>query len=278
MRQQTFLSTVHNRWRKWGVQPASASKKSLSMIVVAGLAVWLMLTVTLWAGETIQHTVAPGESLTKIANRYNVTVSQILGENNIPNPDTIRVGTVLNITLPDPTNTPEPTATPVATSTPRATSEPNDSATDSGGQSSPATPTAERSAPSATSTPQPTPRATPQPTATPIPACDRTSRAGDIAHTVRSGDSLYSLASRYGVSMAGIKSRNCLNSNILVVGQRLFIPAATRQTESRPTATATPPQTATPTPTLRPTRTPTPTPTATPEKLSWFQWILRGGD
>ena len=43
------------------------------------------------------HTVQAGETLTAIAQRYNVTVQAIVAANNIPNPDRVAVGTVLII-------------------------------------------------------------------------------------------------------------------------------------------------------------------------------------
>lgn len=43
------------------------------------------------------HTVQAGETLTAIAQRYNVTVQAIVAANNIANPDRVAVGTVLII-------------------------------------------------------------------------------------------------------------------------------------------------------------------------------------
>jgi len=43
------------------------------------------------------HTVQAGETLTAIAQRYNVTVQAIVAANNITNPDRVAVGTVLII-------------------------------------------------------------------------------------------------------------------------------------------------------------------------------------
>lgn len=62
-----------------------------------------------------------------------------------------------------------------------------------------------------------------------------------IYHTVKSGENLYRIALRYGVSQAAIKSANGLGSNAIRVGQKLRIPggksssqdvAATRQVAS----------------------------------------------
>lgn len=47
--------------------------------------------------EATYHTVASGEYLGLIANKYGVTVSQICSLNNISNPDVIYVGQNLRI-------------------------------------------------------------------------------------------------------------------------------------------------------------------------------------
>ena len=44
------------------------------------------------------------------------------------------------------------------------------------------------------------------------------------SHKVKSGDTLGSIASRYGVSVSRLKSANGLNSNLIRVGQVLKIP------------------------------------------------------
>ena len=45
-----------------------------------------------------------------------------------------------------------------------------------------------------------------------------------ITYTVKSGDSLYSIAKKYGVSVDAIKNLNNLTSNLLSIGQNLLIP------------------------------------------------------
>ena len=233
----------------------------------------LVLGSTVFAGSVV-HTVQPGESLTSIARKYRVTTSQILRENSIANANVLRVGQVLTITLPD--ESPAPTSTPVPTSTPAPTSAPGDST------EPPATPTAEeQDAVQPTKTPTPPPTATPQPVSS---GCNRYTQAGDLRYTIRSGDSLYGLASRYGASVGAIKSRNCMTSDVVVVGQLLIIPMAVVPADATPAATATPrsastsPATFTPTP--WPTVTPRPAPTATPvpaptaDNRSWLDKLL----
>lgn len=44
-----------------------------------------------------QHTVQPGENLTTIAQKYGITIDAIIAINDIPNPNRITAGTVLQI-------------------------------------------------------------------------------------------------------------------------------------------------------------------------------------
>lgn len=48
-----------------------------------------------------------------------------------------------------------------------------------------------------------------------------------VEYIVKSGDSLYSIADRYGTSISAIRERNNLSSNLLQIGQVLVIPTAT---------------------------------------------------
>jgi len=62
--------------------------------------------------NAVQHTVAPGETITLIANQYNVTVDDLLAANNMYRDQTLFVGRVLMIPVPIPTMTPSPTIDP----------------------------------------------------------------------------------------------------------------------------------------------------------------------
>ena len=50
--------------------------------------------------STLTHTIQPGESLFVLAQRYNVTINQIVEANNITNPNRIAVGDELVIPQP----------------------------------------------------------------------------------------------------------------------------------------------------------------------------------
>lgn len=84
---------------------------------------------------------------------------------------------------------------------------------------------------------------------------------------VQPGDTLYSLARRYGTTVEDIRWANCLVGDKIVAGQRIFLPPTMvipPTSTYTPSPTFTPTGTATPTPTLTPTPTVTGTPTATP--------------
>ncbi|MDY4377522.1 N-acetylmuramoyl-L-alanine amidase AmiB [Pectobacterium brasiliense] len=66
--------------------------------------------------------------------------------------------------------------------------------------------------------------------------------AGSTRHTVARGETLSSIARRYGVSLAAMRDVNKLNKDIVWVGQRLNIPA----TGTRPTASTPAPKKAVP--------------------------------
>ena len=49
------------------------------------------------------------------------------------------------------------------------------------------------------------------------------SKGNDVVYTVQKGDSLYSIAKKYNTTVDNIKVKNKLNSNLLSVGQKLYI-------------------------------------------------------
>ena len=68
-------------------------------------------------------------------------------------------------------------------------------------------------------------RSSNSPSAAPTPASEAAAAVGTIQHRVRSGDSLWRLASRYGTTTEQIRADNGLSSNNLQIGQLLTIRA-----------------------------------------------------
>ncbi len=81
---------------------------------------------------------------------------------------------------------------------------------------------------------------------------------GWVQYTVRPGDNLYRISLLYRITVTQLKQANCLASDFIAAGQKLWVPN---------TVTSTPPVTPIniefDTPTTEPTDTPTPTATAT---------------
>lgn len=166
--------------------------------------------------NSITHVVKPGESLSSIATRYGTTVSAVARANGITNPNYVAIGQVLII--------------PVAPA-PRSTAEPQ------GTVDSPA-PAAPLPVITRTQTPRPEVTSI-RPDAsriTPAPAAPSVAPAtSEVVHTVRSGETLSNLAIRYGTTITAIRTRNGLRSTVLLVGQRLIIPAGRSGGSTAPT-------------------------------------------
>ena len=81
--------------------------------------------------------------------------------------------------------------------------------------------------------PSPTATATLEPTFTPTPV-----PAGEITHVVQPGDTLLSIAARYGSTLAAIMNRNGLRDpHLLRVGQVLIVPVGGALAETPPPGT-----------------------------------------
>jgi LysM repeat protein len=86
------------------------------------------------------------------------------------------------------------------------------------------------------------------------------------SYIVQPGDTLFSISRRAGVSVGEIKQANCLTSDSIRVGQKLFLPVPVQPPASPTRASTSPPPTDTPIPTDTPEVEPTiPPPTDTPE-------------
>lgn len=214
------------------------------------------------------HVVAPGENLSTIARRYNITVSALMAYNNISNANIIRPGQQIRIpmvsalpAIPQPT----PRIPAILQTSPTPTEniiyivKPNETFLDIANRYS-------TSVIELTRYNGLTIRATPEPgMSLRIPPLVRSGGASgytassEPVYTVRRGDTLSGIASQYGVTVASILRRNALGSSIVLVGQRLIIPIW----EAASTSVLTP------RPTPRPTRqlvSPLPTPRP-PEQL-----------
>jgi LysM repeat protein len=135
------------------------------------------------------HIVQPGETLGAIAAKYGITYQQLAHHNGISNPNLVRVGQRLRIPSSSSASPPVYVAPTPAPSSAQATTAPT------------------------------------WPTATPAPPPSTQICRGELSYSVRSGDSLYRIAASYGVTMKALVARNNLPSTLIVVGQRLIIPA-----------------------------------------------------
>ena len=57
----------------------------------------LLLTFSLAWAQPSTYTVGPGDTLTRIAARFGVSVSELVGLNNLANPNALEVGQVLTL-------------------------------------------------------------------------------------------------------------------------------------------------------------------------------------
>lgn len=165
-------------------------------------------------GEGVVHVVQAGETLLGIALFYQVSTASLMAANGLSDADKLAVGVELlvpGVSPPEPTSTPESTATPEPTAEETSADEDVPTESDSATVEDAATPMAE---------PTPTAEAAQegeqaQPVATPTL----------VTHTVQAGETLFSLALRYGTTIKAIQTANNLGSSVaLNIGQELVIP------------------------------------------------------
>ncbi|TNV68850.1 LysM peptidoglycan-binding domain-containing protein [Trichococcus shcherbakoviae subsp. psychrophilus] len=82
-------------------------------------------------------------------------------------------------------------------------------------------------------------------------------QAGDAVHVVQSGDTLYAVAKKYGISLVDLLTLNKLNSNMIYVGDRLVLPDSVVVEEETPAEEMEEETTAPSTPTEKPSDTTT---------------------
>lgn len=201
----------------------------------------------------ITYQIQPGDALVNIAQQYGTTVELLVEANDITNPDQISVGQILLIPTaipPTPDGNLRPTVTLFPTDgptpDPAATAAPawytiyvvqvgdtlDEIAREHGTTvqilvelndiSDPGRidPGQEIKIPSPYPTPTLTPTVTPQPTFTPLPT------NFPVTYTVQAGDTLYTIAALYGVSVVELAQVNGVaDYENLTVGQVLTIPS-----------------------------------------------------
>ena len=141
----------------------------------------------------------------KAQGTSNVTITDL----KLSNADGVEISTTLHGAQVSVGATTPPTATPTSTST--------------------ATPTPTSTVGGPTPTPTPTSTVggpTPTPTSTPTSSPTATTPPGQTGvYIVRTGDTLYSIARRFGVSVQALIHVNCIaNPSYIQAGQRLIIP------------------------------------------------------
>jgi LysM repeat protein len=177
------------------------------------------------------HKVAKGESLYAIAKKYHVTIAAIEKANNITGETKLKLGQNLNIpassaaadtksktatTAADKkTDKPKPAADKSTTAAPKAAVKTDKKSTtapkaDAKAEKKPATPAAK-------------------------PTQVRAANDNPSSHTVAKGESLYSLARLYGVSVRHLREANNMSDDAaLKVGQKLAIPAKNPEADYKP--------------------------------------------
>lgn len=138
--------------------------------------------------QTVTHKVQSGESLYSIARRYNVDVADLSRANNLRG-NNIRTGQVLHVS----TSSNQQAANRHADNKPNSRNERGNERNNHAGN-------------------------------------DRNGRNGrqqTVSHTVRSGDTLQSIARRYNTSVADIKRSNNLGNSVLHPGQKLRVSSGT---------------------------------------------------
>ena len=91
-------------------------------------------------------------------------------------------------------------------------------------------------------------------------------QAGDAVHVVQSGDTLYAVAKKYGISLVDLLTLNKLNSNMIYVGDRLVLPDSVVVEEETP-AEEVEEETTAPS-----------TPTETPSNMTTTSYTVKSGD
>jgi lysozyme len=187
------------------------------------------------------YTVKSGDTLSGIASSHNTTVSQLTSLNKISNANLIQVGQVLQLKASTSTSTTTSTTTNTNTAT-TYTVKSGDSlssiASKFGTSTSTLTSINNLSNPNLIYVGQTIKLSSTTTSSTTTTNTSTSSNAG--TYTVKSGDTLSSIASKYGTSVATLTSVNKLsNANLLLVGQTLKLSATSSTTTGKTTTTST---------------------------------------
>ena len=153
------------------------------------------------------YTVKSGDSLWSIANQYGITVDELKRANNLTS-NTLQIGQVL--TIPGQTTTPP-------TGNVTYTVKSGDSLWSIANQYGITVDELKRANNLTSNTLQIGQVLT-------IPGQTTTPPTGNVTYTVKRGDSLWSIASQYGVSVNALRTANNLTTDTLQIGQVLVIP------------------------------------------------------
>ncbi len=213
-----------------------------------------------YRGKVMYHTVLAGETLQDIADRYAIKVDKLLKRNRLATAaQLVRPGEKIKLKggkvkeapllggapVVDPTNKPSIPTTPdgnldMDTSNPLPPSNPPPPvSTQPGTVVIPPRPTIPNSqppitndqpgfgnggsAPPTTNVPTAPPSTSPAPIPAPTPPSTPPPLVSERFHSVVSGDTLFNISRRYGLTVDQLKALNNLNSNLISIGQRLKV-------------------------------------------------------
>jgi len=148
--------------------------------------------------ETIEHTVQRKENLNMLAEKYGTTVDEIKRVSNL-NSINLQIGQILRIPVK-----PEIAGKTAAVTAPAATV---------------TNPPANVAVPATATPPVTVPATAPNSPVTAQPQGNEEL----IVHTVASNETMYSIASKYGLTLDQLKAKNNLSANSLYVGQKLLV-------------------------------------------------------
>jgi LysM repeat protein len=191
------------------------------------------------ADGEIEYTIRPGDTLAKIARRFDSTVEAVAGRNGIADPNRIVAGRTIVIPQPGapepttatPTTAAPTTAAPETTLAPATTEAPTTTTPPPATTAAPAPVTAPptTAAPTTAAPPTAAPTTAAPTTAAPTTAAPSSGPApGVVVSTIwliQSGDTVSSIAGKVGVTPARLAEANGITTSTpLVPGRYLYVP------------------------------------------------------